>query len=272
VFSDNNGLPNLIVVRDLVMMGNAEANRRTETVKLDSKTEDEAARLLVNFCLSHVVYRELLKEKGESSVFSTEEMSAIARRFLRLPSPSDFLVEEYRRRLQRWFLAVGVMFEEGGGFRLQPRVTHTTILNNVPSSRRARTAKFLGEAPPTKALEALRDAVREPTNREQLERIHGRNAVSALINLGVLSASGSLQEYEAASSDPEGHLRMKASAQPTVQYVTEILRTGRPRTEVVGEMLETKFGYQSWSIATRQRYGSAVSVWARWSNPSLQFD
>jgi len=172
------------VVRDLVMIGNAETSRKSEFVKLDAESEEEASRRIVNFFTSHIVYRELLKEKGDGGSFTGQEMLSVAKQCLRLPSASDNLAEEYKRRLQRWLIAVGLIGQDGAIFRLQPRITNIGILHPSHFSRR-RVGRdiFLGEAPPHKVLNSLAGIVSDPNTREELEKTYGRNNISALISL-----------------------------------------------------------------------------------------
>ena len=49
------------LVRDLVMIGHAEANRRSESVKSLQTTEEEWEAKLVEFFSSHIVYRRMLE-------------------------------------------------------------------------------------------------------------------------------------------------------------------------------------------------------------------
>lgn len=256
------------VVRDLVMIGNAEANRKLELVSLDSNSEDDASRQLVNFFTSHVVYRELLKEKGDGGSFTGDEMLVIAKRFLRLPSESDNLAEEYKRRLQRWFLAVGLIMEDGRNFRLQARIPHAGILQATDRSRRrGRDSRkmFLGEAPPQKVLESLVALAAQPKTRSESELTYGRNTISVLISLGLLSSDGNLEKDSAHSEDMESFLRTKVSDQKTVQYVVSLRVSNKQiSSQEVGESVAKEFGYQAWATASLKRYGSALSIWAKW--------
>jgi Holliday junction resolvase-like predicted endonuclease len=246
------------VVRDLVMIGHAAANRRTETMKLETETDEEASRVLLNFCMTHVLYRELLKEKGDGGLFSEEEMTVIARRVLRLPSGSDFLVEEYRRRLQKWFLSVGLMTTESDRIKLQARISHAGLLQSAPAAkRRSVQGEFLGEAPPHRALDALHSVLASPMSRKELEQKHGRNTISVLIGLGIVNSLGVLCDSKVHPEDAESHLRNMAKAQPTILFVIDAL-TNDPalKPERIGQLVAVEFGHPTWSVASAKRYGS----------------
>lgn len=256
------------VVRDLVMIGHVETNRRAETVKLETKTEEEASRLLLSFCMSHVVYRELLKEKGDGGVFLEEEMTSIARRVLRIPSGSDSLVAVYRTRLQNWFTSVGLIVAESGSFKLQTRVSYVGILqNSFQVRRRSAHAMFLGEAPPHRVLDALQAILANSMNNGEVVPKLGRNAVTSLIGLGILNSSGALCAYDATAGNAEAQIRNKANTQPTIQFVANALKIEPGmKAEKIGDMIATEFGYSTWSAASLKRYGSALSIWAKWAS------
>lgn len=257
-------------MRDLVMIGNAEANRKLEVVKLDAESEEEASRQIINFCTSHVVYRELLKEKGDGGSFAGQEMLGIAKRCLRLPSASESLAEEYKRRLQRWFLAVGLVGEDGSRFRLQSRISPVGMLHSSRLSRRRNSRDiFLGEAPPHSVLKSLTGIVSAPNTRRGLEKTYGRNDISALISLGILSTVGSLTIEIRDPSHIKEALRVKVSSQPTIQHVTRI-RAGDSNlsAEDIGLSVAREFGNETWAKGSLKRYGSALSIWSRWVSGS----
>ena len=161
---------------------------------------------------------------------------------MRLPiaSASESLAEEYRRRLQRWFLGVGLFAEDGTNFRLQVRVSHIGLLQLATPSRRRRGAKqlFFGQAPPQKVLDALIDVVKAPSGRRALEATHGRNTISVLIALEILSSSCVLEIAASSLGDLEKTLMEKAGLQTTIQYVTS-LRKDNPKlsTQQIGEFV-----------------------------------
>lgn len=253
------------VVRDLVMIGHAEANRRSESLKLETMTEDEASRLLITFCTSHVVYRELLKEKGDGGIFIEEEMTSIARRVLRIPSGTESLVKVYRTRLQNWFSSVGLISAVDGSFRLQARVANSGLLQSVPQTRRTSgLVNFLGEAPPHRALETLRAIMANLDSSNETPQPIRRNAVTVLVALGILDSSAKLCAREEAK-DAESQIRFRAQTQPTIKFVATSLKDNpRLRAEEIGKMVADEFGYHTWSVASFKRYGSALSIWARW--------
>lgn len=252
------------VIRDLVMVGHAEANRRTETVSLEAVDEESAARLLLSFCVSHVVYQELLKDKGDGSVIAEEDILVVSRRVLRLPSGSEVLFAEYGKRLLRWFSSVGVITTQDRVLRLQARIPFTRLLQNTQESRRRRESVFLGAAPPQKVLEALEDARTRSRDRAAQEDAYGRNAIATLVGLGLIKSSGIWKHSGESFKDANEELRASLGKQPTVRFVLALLESApKLRTGIIGQRVAEEFGF-SWSPASCARYGSALNVWARW--------
>ena len=133
------------------------------------------------------------------------------------------------------------------------------------SRRRSSKDIFLGEAPPHGVLKSLAGIVAAPNTRGALESTYGRNNISALISLGILSTVGSLTIEITDPSCLEDTLCVKASSQPTIQHVNGI-RAGDPNLSAqdIGNSVAREFGYETWAQASLKRYGSALSIWSRW--------
>jgi hypothetical protein len=217
--------------------------------------------------MSHVVYRDLLREKGDEGLFLEEEMTSIAKRVLRIPSGSASLISVYRKRLQNWFISVGLIVAENGSFRLQTHVSSAALLQNtLPHRHMNAHANFLGAAPPHKALEALRTVLANPLHQIDAEHRPGRNALAVLVSLGILDSADKLCACDETDIDAEILLRSKANSQSTIQFVINALSCDSSLKAVeVGNMVAKAFGYSTWSVASFKRYGSALSIWARWA-------
>ena len=89
-------------------------------------------------------------------------------------------------------------------------------------------------------------------------------SVTVLVALGILDSSAKLCVCEEAK-DAESQIRLRAQTQPTIQFVAIALK-GNPRLTAgeIGRMVAEEFGYHTWSVASFKRYGSALSIWARW--------
>jgi len=100
------------LVRDLVMIGHAEANRRSETVKAIHSDREEAELTLRSFFSSHIVFRRLVNDVGAEGRFSDELLKALVKRVLGSSSFSGPVLENYAQKLLRWFLGVGLIKQD----------------------------------------------------------------------------------------------------------------------------------------------------------------
>lgn len=256
------------IVRDLVMVGHAEANRKAELVKTLHETEGEAARTMLDFCESHVFYRALLSDMGPNAEFREESTKGIARRVFSASSLSERLLEHYRQKLLRWFLSAGLVERSGRGYaiRLRPATTELLDIEGVASLRRGSNL-FLADAPPARAVELLKAAMVGGASREELEERCGRNSFTAVMGLGLIHPSGNLalrpQRY---SGDAGEDIRIVALQTPTVSFVLKLLESSPDIDgEGVGEAVADRFSC-TWSIGSKRRYGSALRQWALWAS------
>ncbi|MGE3279553.1 MAG: restriction endonuclease [Alphaproteobacteria bacterium] len=256
------------VVRDLVMIGHAEANRRSEAISALHENEEQAAQTLFSFCTSHVMYRNLISEVGPGGVFSEEAMRTMTRRILRAPSVSDNLLEHYRQKLLRWFMSIGLIERYGRDFILTNRSASLEFLDPGRYLRRGSNL-FFGEAPPRKAVAALEFALQSRPTRESLESSHGRNTLSCLINLEILDSQGNVI-LQGPPASAEAIIRDAANRSTTVVFVEEMLRNAPNLTAVdVGRAVAEKFGL-AWSVGSQKRCGGALRLWALWSRGQTQ--
>ena len=263
------------IVRELVMLGVAEANRRSFTVASVYDEVEDAEEAIRSFWASHVVYRGLLKELT-TSVFSYQQVAVLVPRAFYGVDISDAVASLYAKKIIRWWIALGFVEKFGGTYSVVARPQSDNLLGvaKFAVSRRGRFF-FLGESPPKNVREAV-DLLASGASRNEVDVACGKNAWAALQNLGLVNASN---EYVGElSSDADSVLRAAAQRAPAVKFVSELLRQeGNLKGQVVGERLSEKFGLL-WSSGSQKRYGPAVKQWAIWafdsapSRPPSLFD
>lgn len=256
------------IVRDLVMVGHAEANRKAELVKSLYHREDDAARAMLEFCLSHVFYRAMLSEIGPGIEFSEEATRSSARRVFSASSLSERLLEHYRQKLLRWFLAARLVERSGRGYVLRHRPVAGELLDDetVAGLRRGSNL-FLADAPPARAINVLRAAVGGCSSRKELEAQYGRNSFVVAMSLGLIHASGKLAlRPERSSGDLDVDVRAAALQAGTVAFVRDLLRASPGLNgQQVGDAVAERFAC-TWSVGSRRRYGGSLRQWALWAD------
>jgi hypothetical protein len=137
---------------------------------------------------------------------------------------------------------------------------------------------FFPQSSPLKALAAFEGVCGEysdPTgqvDRKLAEAKFGRNEVRDLVALGLLqlnSTEGSLWVTDDPVRDYDIALKNSAAKTRTMGLVrAELMKNFSMPAKDVGSKVEADSG-RSWSDTSRQRYGNAFKVWARWIDPHL---
>lgn len=260
------------IVRDLVMIGHAEAIRKSETVTAVHATEDEAAQILLAFFKSHIVYRRMITDIGPDAMFSGTTMKNVTRRVLASAGLSDNIVDTYAQRLLRWFEAVGLVESKLREYVLTPAAASLAFISKAsPTYLRRGLNMFLAESPPYRAVDALSDIMGGVSSRAEIEKRHGRNTVVTLMNLALIDGHAALLAL------PDGIMaedlvRESASSSATIELVREYLTTLPAASgENVGDAVARRFGF-TWAVGSKRRYGTGLKQWARWLFPVLSVD
>lgn len=253
------------LVRDLVMIGHAEANRRSEIVKAIPEDREEAEVTLRNFFRAHIVFRRLVNEVGTEGEFSDDALRELVKRVLGSSSFSPQVLDHYAQKLLRWFLGVGLARRHAREYALTANSTFGSSLADLDIKVRRRGANlFLGEAPPEKALEALRDILARSSSREEVERQHGRNSLYSLMNLGLIDAEAKLLRTGDSPFAAAQLLHRAAAESHSLKFVYEMLNATPSRSgEEIGAALAKNLGVD-WSQGSRKRCGAGLKRWAIW--------
>ena len=251
------------IVRDLVSIGNAEANRQAALVRALQEDEISAAGVALAFCQSHVVYRKLISEVGQGSAFTEEKFKRMWREIPGIAAGTEHTWEGYTQRMLRWFLGVGLIEPDGDSFVTREPAARLELLSQ-PVDRYLHRGEnvFFGEAPPDKVIAALDQARSREVSRADLEARHGQNTVTALVNLGLLRLSGVpvLANSEATISA----VRTAASTGRAVVLVRQLLANDAALTgEAIGEAVARHLG-RTWSRGSMRRCGGGLRRWVAW--------
>lgn len=261
------------LVRDMVMVGNAQAVRGLRHVEAIHEHAGDAAVVLLDFFKSHVVYQRLASTVGAGGTFTEETMRAVTRRVLSAPSSShkgfsERFLDQCAQKLLRWFRGLGLVGngKNDADYVLVARPPSPNFLDGeVPSIPRRARSLLLGEAPPEKAAAALHDLIAGVASVEEVVRRHGANALTSLKNLGLIDERRRVQaDLRESGVEAAEQVRCRAMASPTVLLVKELVaaKPGISGTEV-GAAVAERFGL-SWSEGSKLRCGSALKRWARW--------
>lgn len=247
------------IVRDLVMVGHAEANRQAG--KVSSITDDDGARLaFVAFCESHAIYRSLDATFGRGQAFTADDAIDIARESYAARGVSERVSSPYARRLLTWLTAAGLARREGNSFFLAKAAGGRMSFDVRPTRRSA--GIFLGGSTPDKVVAACA-AIFSGAQMGEVEKLYGRYPLSDMLNLDVIDESGLLIEK---GSSPELIVANRVKRSSTYLATSQFLAShSRLKGRDVGRMLADYLG-ASWSDASCARNGSSLVRWTRWAD------
>lgn len=250
------------IVRDLVMIGNAEANRSSGAINPITSSDSEAGNMIIAFCRSHISIANLSNSVGYEANFTAEEFTSIMRKLYQKSTVSDKLVKHYAKRVLQWCDAAGIVERQGARLRL--RATSVGVKGlTIPGGGRQGQGLFFGEAPPDSALAALKRALEDNSDRAELQAKHGRNAFYVLMNLGLLDPRGNVLLPDGVSAFDALH--NAATKAQTVAITRELISSshGRLTGKDIGCHLATQLGLK-WSEGSIKRCGGAIKRWAEW--------
>lgn len=254
------------IVRDLVMIGHAKANRSSGAISPIVRDNDEAAATIVAFCQSHIIVSAISKSINLGTAFSIKEFVILARTTFPKPAVSDKLCVYYAQRILQWCVASGIIEQQGSRLKLRANSGGVRGLTTAGIGRQGQNL-FFGEAPPAGALAALEAALVRGGDRASLQAEHGRNAVYVLMNLGLLDARGNALLPSGAR--PLTSLRDAAARAPTLALAMELIASinGTATGLQLGTYLAEQLGLK-WSVGSRKRSGGALKRWAEWLSTS----
>lgn len=254
------------IVRDLVMVGHADADRKLETIKSIAVKETELIEILLNFCKSHVVYKDFISVVAIDTGFTESASKGIIKKILKDSGLSEAVIETYRKKLFKWFQSVGLLDRDAGKcfFRMPPQVLLSidgTLTSYNPRGKNV----FSGQAPPERVLEGLRLIDRPEMTASDLEKVIGRNSLSVLVSLGFLDKGHFSVSAAEISTGLEKMLRQKVDQNETISFVKSyIMDHPKSSGDQIGEAVARQFDCD-WSKASNQRYGNGIRKWALWS-------
>lgn len=260
------------IVRDLVMIGHAQTSRTRGTVSAVQHSEEAAAKTLLAFFRSHIVYQRLLQDTEADLPISETTIKKVMERSIDIAGLSPSIVEMYAQKLLRWFRAVGLVETSAESYYLRPSTQALSFISKAsPTYLRRGLHMFLAESPPKRAVEVLYEISHGEDVRQVAKRPGGRNAVATLNNLGLIDDGGTII-IETAGRSAELLVKESASSTQTITFVREVLKHNpRASGEDVGGSVAERFDF-TWAPGSKRRYGTALKQWVQWLYPDIVED
>lgn len=253
------------LVRDMVVVGHAEANRKTGTILALHEEADAAAYALVEFCRSHVLYRALSERFGVEALFSLDDVVRLAVEIYARLRLSNSVIEQYAKRLLQWCVAAGVLSRRGNFYSADSLASGVSGLT-VNGTRNLRgRGYFLGNAPPEHAVIALENLLQREVSRQELVAKYGVKVFETLGALGIIDNRGALLvNKDSAATDL---ILGAAKENPSLHFIKEaILSNPKMNGPSLGKLLEQELE-ANWTRATCSRNGNSIRRWVGWVWP-----
>lgn len=253
------------LVRDLANLGHVENHRKKSRIVPLFSTEKEAISIAFSFWRSHDVVRRLYAEHPAGTPFLQKDFEEAYRLANKRAALGEATHRSYMVRILGWLRGLGMIAQIGNTLVLQELV-HSPLqsLSEVKGKRSQQSDFFLGEAPPTKVVAAVKTLAARAISRPELEASHGRNTCYVLVKLGLMRPDAT-PLIGGSTQSPERIVAMKARNSPTVRAASELLKShGSVSGLEFGEFIAARFGTE-WSQGSLRRHGTALRQWAEWS-------
>lgn len=253
------------LVRDMVIVGHAEANRKTGSVRALQFDPEEAAQTLVTFCRSHVLYHTILERFGTESEFALEDVvRSVSEIYSRLRL-SAMVLRQYAKRLMQWYVAAGLIDRISDGYFVSGASHGVSGLTTSGSRNRRGRGYFLGDAPPERVTAALAAYCEKPLTRDEITARFGRKTFESLCSIGIVDNRAALLIQAGASASDA--VRRAARENPALGAMRRIIEN---EPSLSGPELGAALSSQInaiWTKPSRSRVGNALRRWVAWTWP-----
>lgn len=252
------------VIHDLLMFGVAAGS--IERLRLDERiASPEAVPILQR--IRQVVRRHALTKAlakfDHGRVIRLDDMIDSLKAANRAAQHRGRTWRLYAERMARWMEATGFLAKTRNGWIYYDRGTVS-----LPSQRARRTGVFLGEAPPSKVVDAITWLVAMgPQTAKAIKSAGYRNAAAVLIRLGMLQTAdqGTYVLTEGSRTGaPHERLWIAADSNEVVGQVVGYLQAHPTASRLdLAEFMRVTMK-QDWKVGSLRRIGTGIWQWAVW--------
>ena len=252
------------IIHDLLMFGVATGS--TDRLRLDERVESpNAVQILqrIRQVLRRHALTQSLSKFDHGRVIRLDDLIEALKATNRAAQHRARTWRLYAERIAPWLAATGFLTATKDGWVYFDRGSVS-----VPSQRRRRIGVFLGEAPPTKVLDAVSWLAANGPQTAQAIKVAGyRNAARVLLRFGLAQAtdeSGYALTGHARASEPRDALWRAARDNEVVRQVVRLLESN-PSTsrEQIAENMRLTMKH-AWTPASKKRIGTGLWQWAIW--------
>jgi len=257
------------VVRDLLMIGNVRANRKTGDVIALQHTIDGATKIIYQFWRNHILVHFLIKQKGVGFFTSVDEIKSSLKKVLTNCKFRDNTWNTYTQRIIDWLMASSII--EVNSDR---KIIHVPdkipkmfpVLSKISHSRANKI--FLANSPPERVIEAINILLKG--NGEVDKAKLQRNTLPILRSLDLIQVSR--KKVKLLIFPDKELLKWLANISnnhETIKLVNKsIVENPNYKGFEIGKYIAAYYSLK-WSSSSIKRYGGGIYVWIRWIKETL---
>lgn len=259
------------ILHDLSVFGIASVDR--DLVSLDKHVNNTSPEMILTSIRS--VFRrhaltEILKKHDAPPPATQENIIQYLKRINPAAKHHSRTWITYANRMGQWLTIAGYLrqLENGWIYDDCGEVRQDTHVR-LRGVRKRRRMVFAGDAPPSRAVEALDYLLtNSPQSLRRMKSLGYRNGCAVLFRLGLIEIAQT-DEYRVSSAGATARSSLEAvwlaaRKEPTIVKVVEYLRENPSRSDSeIGSLIEA-IHERKWSDASRTRVGNGLRQWAGW--------
>ena len=252
-------IDNMII--DVVMFG--VAKRENGIISLTISTEEQIIKSLRSFFTSHVLYNKIKSQAKDGFTYGF-----FIELFNIIYEHSDINLktkQTYCSKMLNWFIRLGLVNDVNGLFYIGSNKENTIALENQVSRRRGRYGTtsgelFFGQASPEKMIDTYKKIENGINSYKTLVSQGLRNAIEILSVTQGISKKGDILNIVKTLDD----IFIYIKGSPTIEFaIDKIAEYPDLRGYELGDLINSHFS-RGWAQASKQRYGNALLIWAKY--------
>lgn len=246
----------------------------TNEILLDNHIDDSSPGGIlghVRIVLRRHALTAILRQQRTAALVMEEDMIVFLKRINPTAKHHSRTWRTYARRMGQWLTITGFLKQLGNDWGYEDvgeiRKEYTRRFADQPTRRRR--VVFIGDAPPSRVVEAL-DYIKQdgPQPLAKMKSLGYRNACAVLYRFGLLEITTEhkykVPETHSATMPSLHAVWAKSNEEETLLQVVHLLRE-RPSATAIAVAREVAQAYdRTWTPATLQRIGNALRQWAAW--------
>ena len=254
------------LVRDLVMVGNASADRKSEKLKALQYSESDAVSSIQQFCRHHILIKSIIEEKGLNFNINSIQVRDILKNVYKKYNYSELTWNIYANRLISWFKIFGIIsIDESRDYQFIDS-TMSTLPDSFNPKLQTFASSFQADTSPQVVLNTMQYLYSYNFISKE-NKSSFRNSFQVLRSLGLIySYKGNIYLSDEVYNYYNFKDILRDKARNNSNYIAAkkiFFNDSSISGKNLGYTLANIIN-KNWSESSAQRYGSAFIRWIKW--------